>query len=169
MEVSVIVNFSINRLREITKELFEKMIGLALTESDEKYEDAFAAAKKEISAFVGMSGENPGILAVHTSKILAAKITAAMLGMDEKDMADGDVNDGFGEIGNIIAGNIKKEFEKQKMNIKLSLPTVVTGQDYSTRILNGEKTDEVKIRVINQVANERMFVEFIFQGEINVE
>jgi chemotaxis protein CheX len=167
--VSVIINFSIKKLRNITEELFAKMIGLPLTECMEKYEDVFPAAPKEISGFVGMSGDNPGILAVHTSKSLAAKITAAMLGMQPEEMAEGDVNDGFGEVANIIAGNIKKDFESQKMSIKLSLPTVVAGNDYSTKILNGEKTDEVKIRVINQVEGQKMFVEFIFQGEINIE
>jgi chemotaxis protein CheX len=162
------LNFSPVKLVDITGELFEKMVGLKLEKCEGAYEDLFKASKTDISAFVGISGTAPGIIAVHSSRTLAKKTTAGMLGMQESELSDGEVNDGFGEVANIIAGNIKKELESQKAEMKLSLPTVITGGDYATKILNGEKTDEVKIRVAFSCENEKMFVEFIFQGELNI-
>jgi chemotaxis protein CheX len=160
--------FSVARLVDITKELFEKMVGLKLEQHTGSYEDAFSASVTDISSLVGMSGTAPGIVAVHSSRVLAKKVTAGMLGMKESELSDAEVNDGYGEVANIIAGNIKKEMESQKADIKLSLPTVVTGKDYSTKILNGEKTDEVKIRVVFSCEGEKLFVEFIFQGELKI-
>jgi chemotaxis protein histidine kinase CheA len=64
--------------------------------------------------------------------------------------------------------SMKIEITPQKADIKLSMPTVVTGGDYSTKILNGEKTDEVKIRVVLDCENEKLFVKYIFQGELNI-
>jgi chemotaxis protein CheX len=164
-----LITFSIRILEDIIKELFSTMVGLPLSELKGSYNDEFMSVKKEISGLVGLSGDTPGIAAVHTTRSLAGKITASMLGVSVSDLSDGEVNDGFGEIANIIAGNIKKELEKQKVDLKLSLPTVVTGMDYSTKILNGEKTDEVKIKMAMSCEGEKLFVEIIFQGDVKVE
>jgi chemotaxis protein CheX len=164
-----LITFSIRALKNIIKELFTSMVGLPLTDLDGAYNEQFLSVKKEISGLIGLSGDNPGIAAVHTTRALAGKITAAMLDVSAADLSDGEVNDGFGEIANIIAGNIKKELEKQKVDLKLSLPTVVTGMDYSTKILNGEKTDEIKIKLAMNCEGEKLFVEIVFQGDVKVE
>jgi hypothetical protein len=46
---------------------------------------------------------------------------------------------------------------------------VVTGMDYITKILNGEKVNAVKMRIYVECEGDNMFMEFISQAEIKTE
>jgi chemotaxis protein CheX len=57
-------------------------------------------------------------------------MAAKMLGMELKE-DDGEVYDAFGEVGNMVAGNFKNKVPGLGDGCMLSVPTVVTGSDYS--------------------------------------
>ncbi len=53
-----------------------------------------------------------------------------MLGMDVEEMGD-DVNDALGEIANMLGGKVKMVLSKGGMDINLSIPTIISGEEYS--------------------------------------
>jgi chemotaxis protein CheX len=91
----------------------------------------------DISGIIGLSGEATGAVAISLKDTTAFKITATLTG-EEHDAFDADVTDAVGEIVNIIAGNVKQNFEEE-LKIKISLPTIVKGKAH-TIVWPSEKT-----------------------------
>ena len=83
----------------------------------------------DISGIIGLSGEASGAVAISMKDITAYKVTKILTGT-EHDFIDSDVTDAVGEIINIIAGNVKRDFEEE-LRIKISLPTIVKGKAHS--------------------------------------
>ena len=91
----------------------------------------------DISGIIGLSGEASGAVAISLKDITAFHVTDILTGSKHTSF-DSDVTDAVGEIINIIAGNVKKEFEEE-LRIKISLPSIVKGQAHSI-IWPSEKT-----------------------------
>lgn len=122
------------RMSESTRELFESMMGLHAEEGpliDLKETDA----RTEIVALVGLSGGSVGVVGVYSSSALARHIAEALLGCTPGE-GDDEVRDAFGEVANIIAGNIATFLGDRGETIQLSLPTVIVGTSLVTSILN---------------------------------
>ncbi len=83
-----------------------------------------------VTAMVGLAGTYNGMVCMHTSNKLARTFTALMLGMDEAEVDD-DMSDALGEIVNMISGALKQHLSKGGSDIRLSIPSVVSGTDYS--------------------------------------
>jgi chemotaxis protein CheX len=91
----------------------------------------------DISGIIGLSGEAKGAVAISLKDTTAFKVTETLTG-SKHDSFDSDVTDAVGEIINIIAGNVKKDFE-ETLRIKISLPTIVKGKAHSI-VWPSEKT-----------------------------
>ena len=91
----------------------------------------------DISGIIGMSGEATGAVAISLKDATAFRVTKMLTGSDHSSI-DPDVTDAVGEIINIIAGNVKKNFEEE-LRIKISLPTIVKGKAHSI-VWPSEKT-----------------------------
>ena len=91
----------------------------------------------DISGIIGLSGEATGAVAISMNDVTAFKITKVLTGA-EHDHFDADVTDAIGEIINIIAGNVKKDFEEE-LKIRISLPSIVKGKSHSI-VWPSEKT-----------------------------
>jgi chemotaxis protein CheX len=92
--------------------------------------------KCSITGMVGFAGIYSGVISIHCPVVLALKITSSMLGM-ECDKVDDDLNDAIGEIANMLGGGVKQVLSKGGMDIKLSIPTVISGEDYTVNSLSG--------------------------------
>lgn len=91
----------------------------------------------EILAMVGIAGRLSGVLSVQCSLDAGVTVAAGMLGMETDEVdADSDVLDAMGELANIIAGNVKTELGSTGEPLSLSVPTVVTGQDFQVETLS---------------------------------
>jgi chemotaxis protein CheX len=110
----------------------EVKVGRDFFVSREEYESNW-----DISGIIGLSGEATGAVAISLKDTTAFKITTALTG-EEHDAFDADVTDTVGEIVNIIAGNVKENFEEE-LKIKISLPTIVKGKAH-TIVWPSEKT-----------------------------
>ncbi len=84
----------------------------------------------DISGVIGLSGEAEGAVSLSMKQDFACFITAT-LAEEEHNSLDGIVVDAVGEIVNIIAGNVKKELE-EVYKLKISLPTIITGENHET-------------------------------------
>ena len=91
----------------------------------------------DISGIIGLSGEVSGAVAISLRSDTACKVTSLLTGAEHSGI-DADVTDAVGEIINIIAGNVKKDFEEE-LRIKISLPTIVKGNSHSI-VWPSEKT-----------------------------
>lgn len=83
----------------------------------------------EISAVMGTGEEGAaGLLVVSMSATVAKKVGAGFLGLEVADL-DQDVKECIGELLNMIAGGAKAKLEGTPYYFKLSIPTVVIGND----------------------------------------
>jgi len=112
-------------LEQAAREVFELMLGCKLTVSTNSTQGG-----SEITSMVGLAGQLCGLLTIRCSRKAAALMASKMLGM-EMGEADGEVFDAYGEVGNMVAGNFKNKIPGLGDGCMLSVPTVVTGSDYS--------------------------------------
>jgi len=121
------------------REVFDIMLGCKLGEPG-----ANDATPMEFTAMVGLAGQLRGVLSLRCSSKSAASMAARMLGVE---IAHGDEQmwDAVGEIANMIAGNFKNKLTGMADGCMLSVPTVITGSDYSCRPLTDSGTLEVRL------------------------
>ncbi len=119
------------------REVFELMLAEQLTVSAENPEHQRPA----ITAMVGLAGQVCGVMSIRCGVQAATRMAAKMLG-SEPEPGSPEIQDAFGEICNMIAGNFKNKIAGLGDNCMLSVPTVVTGSDYSLRSLADSDTIE---------------------------
>ncbi|MGB8013230.1 MAG: chemotaxis protein CheX [Terriglobales bacterium] len=132
-------------MNEAAKEVFSLMVGSPLTPplAGEVPEIA------EVTGMVGLAGELCGILTIRCSASSAKKIASLMLGLADNEAAE-QQNDAVGEICNMVAGNFKAKINGLGDNCMLSVPTVISGDNYTTHSL---------------AIGSRMEVPLLFEGE----
>ena len=91
----------------------------------------------DISGIIGLSGEASGAVAISLKDVTAFQVTKILTGQEYKSI-DSDVTDAIGEIINIIAGNVKKDFEDE-LRVRISLPSIIKGRAHSI-VWPSEKT-----------------------------
>jgi chemotaxis protein CheX len=82
------------------------------------------------TAIVGLAGALCGMTTVRCSKATAAKLASLMLGEDAAS-SPSTARDALGELCNMVAGNFKAKFSNLEDQCMLSVPTVISGEDYS--------------------------------------
>jgi len=107
------------------REVFEIMLGCKL-----ENQNAPAPVSADFTAMVGLAGQLCGLLTLHCSAHSAALMASRMLGTDVKE-TDAQMWDAIGEIANMIAGNFKNKLTGMGDRCLLSVPTVISGSDYS--------------------------------------
>ena len=83
-----------------------------------------------VTGMVGLAGAFNGLVSIHVPTRLALNFTSLMLDMEITEV-DQDVNDALGEIANMIAGSFKQHFSKGGSDIRISIPSIVYGADYT--------------------------------------
>ncbi len=102
----------------------------------------------DITSMVGLAGQLCGILSLRCSAKSAAGMASRMLGIDAE-KAGPEMWDAVGEICNMVAGNFKNKISGMGDGCMLSVPTVITGADYS----------------VHSMVNENLQSVFLFEGE----
>jgi len=103
-----------------------------------------------VSGIVGFAGSYSGSLAVHCPLPLALSITGHMLGIESPEVGE-ELEDAIGEIANMLAGNVKQLCSKGGLDVKLSIPTIITGDDYVVSSLSNVDSLIVPFTVDRQV------------------
>lgn len=102
----------------------------------------------DITSMVGLAGQLCGILSVRCSSKSAARMASRMLGIDAE-TAGPEMWDAVGEICNMVAGNFKNKINGLGDGCMLSVPTVITGGEYS----------------LHSMVNDQMHTVLLFEGE----
>ena len=117
-----------DKMIDATKEIFSTMVMMDI--SLEKVMDDHGKLTDTITAMIGLAGTHKGVLAVHFPYTVAMAITSSFLMMDVEEMND-DVHDAMGEIANMLGGNIKTILSAKGRDIDLSMPSTISGSEYS--------------------------------------
>jgi chemotaxis protein CheX len=117
-------------MNEAAKEVFSLMVGSPLTPPDTDE----VPVVEEVTGMIGLAGEPCGIMSVRCSASSAKKIASLMLGLAESEASE-QHSDAIGEICNMVAGNFKAKINGLGDKCMLSVPTVITGDNYTTHSL----------------------------------
>ena len=117
-----------------TREVFSTMVMLEVVD-DFPLKEPVSRFQCSITGMVGFAGTYSGVISIHCPVNLALKITSNMLGID-CDEVNEDLNDAIGEIANMLGGSVKQVLSKGGLDVKLSIPTVISGEDYTVNSLS---------------------------------
>lgn len=107
----------------VATETWETMLGLSLTPSEP---EMFGSAERVAVSMVNIVGDVSGTVSVKSSLRTACALAAAVFGLEPELLRTDDIVDGFGEIANIIGGNVKGLLPGSTM---VTLPTVAIGHE----------------------------------------
>ena len=113
------------------EEVFGLMLGVHCQRVDGT--KLIGGESESVTAVVGFGGLLSGACVFKCGAIAAMQIAATMTGM-EFATVDETVQDGIGEICNMLAGAWKSNVPKLAANCGLSVPAVITGRDYNLRV-----------------------------------
>ena len=119
-----------------TKEVFGSMVMMELEDSY-PLKEPVTKFHCSVTGMVGMAGLYTGVLSIHCPLKFALRITANMLG-SEPDSVDDDVNDALGEIANMLGGYVKQILSSGGLDICLSIPTVISGEEYTINAMSDD-------------------------------
>ncbi len=98
---------------------FRKILMLDLHKTDLK-EDV----SRDISAIIDLTGDLTGSISLSMSKETAGSVVSGFIGEPVTNLNE--IEDGVGELANMIAGNAKSEFEDKEISI--SLPRIFANE-----------------------------------------
>ena len=85
----------------------------------------------DISGIIGLSGVTTGTCALSISRELATCALRRMLMLpDSEPVPDSDINDGVGELINMIAGGAKTRLAPSCYKFNITLPTIISGGNH---------------------------------------
>jgi len=132
---------TIERFRGIlgvaSKEVFSMMVGTEVVPAPN-----IPIVPAEVTGMVGLAGELRGVLSIRCNLRTATKIATQMLGGTASE-ASSQYSDAIGELSNMVAGNFKAKIDGLEDKCMLSVPTVVTGDNYQLRSLTVEERIEL--------------------------
>jgi chemotaxis protein CheX len=94
---------------------------------------------------VGLAGAMCGVLTIRCNAKAGTNMASKMLGIDT-DQAASQICDAMGEICNMVAGNFKNKISGMGDGCMLSVPTVITGNDYSCHSLGNSSSLQASFR-----------------------
>jgi len=108
------------------REVFQIMLGCTIEAAPETADEE----KFDFTSMVGLAGQLTGVITLRCSTQAAALMASMMLGTK---VGEGDQQlwDATGEICNMVAGNFKNKLSGVSDSCMLSVPTVITGDDYT--------------------------------------
>jgi chemotaxis protein CheX len=123
------------------KEIFTTMLNC---ECQRISYDQIEVVPPGLSAIVGFGGKISGFIALHLSPNSACTLAEHLLGMNFTEV-DEIVADAMGEIVNMLAGGVKKHMSENEDLFKISVPSIVFGNDYATH--SPKNSEKVSIGV----------------------
>jgi chemotaxis protein CheX len=151
---------------DAAKNVFETMVFTKL-EPQKPMIKKDNAAKGEVSAILGLSGEldKKGIKSNYKAMLVLSfpydtyyKVAGAML-METYTVYGPDIADVGGEIVNMIMGNAKRDLKVLGYSSNMAIPTMIEGKDHSIKYPNSTTVVLIPIKS----AHGDMFMELCYQ------
>ena len=114
--------------QQIVIDVFTSMLKMDVERVDAVQQPAHSPI---LTAAVHFVGSWKGALRIECTNEQTFEYTKRLLGVDRPTQVNEDVCDAFGELANMIGGNLKAVLPPV---VQLSMPSVVRGEDYAMRI-----------------------------------
>ena len=114
-----------------TLEVLGTMAGIS-AKAGAPYVKKDLAAKGDVSAIVGVTGDKTGTIAVSFSRPCAIALVKGMLGDDVQDILQ-DIQDAVGEVTNMVSGQARAQLAGMGITLQGSTPTVIIGDGHIIR------------------------------------
>lgn len=114
-----------------TIEILSTMAGLTAT-AGTPYVKKNLVAKGDVSAIVGVTGDQKGSIAVSFTRSCAIALVKGMLGDDIEDVLQ-DTQDAVGEVTNMVSGQARAGLVEMGITLMGSTPTVIVGDGHIIR------------------------------------
>ena len=115
---------------------FIKAVGIVLNQfglKDIKYQSIQKKEEmiieKDVSAFLGIVGDMSGNVAYCFSEETGKKLASLLMMGEAVDEIDSMANSAVAEVSNMISGTASGIFEKNKIALDITPPTVISGKD----------------------------------------
>ena len=115
-------------------------------------------AKGDVSAIVGVTGDQTGSIAVSFTRPCAIALVKGMLGDDIEDVLQ-DTQDAVGEVTNMVSGQARAGLTEIGITLMGSTPTVIVGDGHTIRHISSSPVIAIPFKT---PAGE-FTVEFCFQ------
>lgn len=130
------IALSVDDVSKIVESVFETMMNISVSRGDASGQPV----GDRVTASVFLEGDWNGAVSLECNRTQAYLFAGAFLAMDPPDAMDDDVRDVLGELANIVGGNIKSVIAAET---RLSMPSVVEGNDYVLRVCGCEAGDRI--------------------------
>jgi chemotaxis protein CheX len=120
-----------SELAQVVESVFGAMLGLEAGACGSSW---FPGGDR-LTSVVHLAGDWNGAVLLECDRGQACRFAGRFLGMDPPERVDDVVRDVLGELANMIGGNLKCVLTR---GIRLSMPAVVDGSDYSLRVCGAE-------------------------------
>lgn len=127
-----------SELVQIVESVFGTMMSLEVNQRGTPW---FPSPDRLTSA-LHLAGDWNGAVLLECSPSQACRFAGRFLSMDPPDTVDDVVRDVLGELANMIGGNLKCVLTR---GIRLSMPSVVDGSDYSLRVCGAEVRERIAL------------------------
>ncbi|MBT8343003.1 MAG: flagellar motor switch protein FliN [Desulfatitalea sp.] len=110
-------------------ETFETMLSMDMVKVGKSTDEGLD--EQRLVGSVHFAGEVVGTMSLHVSQAFATLITTDMLGIEAQEIDSEEViKDVLGELGNIISGNLKSDFQDLDLACVISTPSITRGSDF---------------------------------------
>ena len=123
---------------QVVESVFDTMLSLTVNQEGTPW---FPSADRLTSA-LHLAGDWNGAVLLECSRSQACRLAGRFLSQDPPESVDDDVRDVLGELANMIGGNLKCVLTR---GIRLSMPSVVDGSDYSMRVCGAEVRERIAL------------------------
>jgi CheY-specific phosphatase CheX len=130
------------------REVFATMLDTRIVEVAADHPTAPDNEERVVS-LIGFGGDYTGNCTITCSKFVACKVASTML-MEEYSAVSEEVMDAFGEISNMVFGNVKTDLEEHLGPLRLTIPTVIVGERFNIRNVSNPAWAVVKFTVFGR-------------------
>jgi CheY-specific phosphatase CheX len=126
-------------IRQIVQSVFDTMLSLEIRPLDTPW---FPDGDR-LSSAVQLAGHWNGVVILECDRNQACHLAGRFLSMDAPSAVNDDVRDVFGELANMVGGNMKCAMTP---GINLSMPSVIDGGDFSVRFYGAVIRDRLSFQ-----------------------
>ena len=132
-------------MRRNCRQVFATMLDTTIREvADDR--PTVVDGEERIVSLIGFGGDHTGNCLIACSNRLACKLASTML-MQEYPAVNEEVMDAFGEISNMVFGNVKTDLEEQLGPLRLTMPTVIVGEKFNIRAVSNPAWTVIRFAV----------------------
>ncbi len=147
-------------IKESVHDVFLTFLSLEVTPGPmitKREDDLYRPPETEVTVVINFSGGIHGGVHLASPLHLALQLAANFSG-EEYDTLFGEAGDGFGELGNMIAGGLQTRLSDRFGAIHLTPPTIIAGKDYRMQY----KSNFDSIKQYFKSGGGPFYVEFFF-------